>query len=76
MSATVAGCSSICGPARSLGSLGDSRILHFRRGTLPSVTRDTASSSAWSMQANVAASHVSDHPNRNLLYGALGQRRH
>jgi len=73
MSATVAALLvDLAGRRAVWGHLGDSRILHFRRGTLQSVTRDHSLIQRLVDAGYVAASHVSDHPNRNLLYGALG----
>jgi len=55
-----------------LGHLGDSRILHFRGGTLDSVTRDHSVVQRLVDAGFVAADRAAVHPNRNLLYGALG----
>ncbi|MGE5170327.1 MAG: PP2C family protein-serine/threonine phosphatase [Rudaea sp.] len=54
------------------GHLGDSRILHFRQGVLHSVTRDHSLVQRLVDAGFVSASRAADHPNRNVLYGALG----
>jgi PPM family protein phosphatase len=54
------------------GHLGDSRILHFRRGALHAVTRDHSLVQRLVDAGYVAADRIADHPNRNVLYGALG----
>ena len=54
------------------GHLGDSRILHFRRGTLDSITRDHSVVQRLVDAGFVAADKAAAHPNRNLLYGAIG----
>ena len=54
------------------GHLGDSRILHFRRGTLHAVTRDHSLVQRLIDAGYVSADRIADHPNRNVLYGALG----
>jgi serine/threonine protein phosphatase PrpC len=54
------------------GHLGDSRVLHFRRGTLRTVTRDHSLVQRLVDAGYVPADRVADHPSRNLLYGALG----
>ena len=54
------------------GHLGDSRILHFRRGTLRTMTRDHSLVQRLVDAGYVAADRAAEHPGRNLLYGALG----
>ena len=54
------------------GHLGDSRILHFRRGSLVSVTRDHSLVQRLVDAGYVSADRAAAHPGRNLLYGALG----
>jgi serine/threonine protein phosphatase PrpC len=54
------------------GHLGDTRLLHFRSGTLQSVTRDHSLVQRLVDAGYVAADHAAGHPSRNLLYGALG----
>lgn len=54
------------------GHLGDSRILHFRRGMLDRVTRDHSVVQRLVDAGFVAADRAAAHPNRNLLYGAIG----
>ena len=54
------------------GHLGDSRILHFRSGTLVRITRDHSVVQRLVDAGYVAADRAAVHPNRNLLYGALG----
>jgi len=54
------------------GHLGDSRILHFRRGTLRTVTRDHSLVQRLVDAGYVTADRAAEHPGRNLLYGALG----
>jgi serine/threonine protein phosphatase PrpC len=54
------------------GHLGDSRILHFRRGALHAVTRDHSLVQRLIDAGYVSADRIADHPNRNVLYGALG----
>jgi serine/threonine protein phosphatase PrpC len=73
MSATVAALL-IDGDGRRAvwGHLGDSRILHFRRGTLRTVTRDHSLVQRLVDAGYVTADRAAEHPGRNLLYGALG----
>jgi serine/threonine protein phosphatase PrpC len=54
------------------GHLGDSRILHFRQGVVRSVTRDHSLVQRLVDAGFVPASRAAEHPNRNVLYGALG----
>jgi len=54
------------------GHLGDSRILHFRSGALHSITRDHSVVQRLVDAGFVPADRAAAHPNRNLLYGALG----
>ena len=73
MSATVAALLIDSSGRRAVwGHLGDSRILHFRRGTLRTVTRDHSLVQRLVDAGYVAADRVAEHPSRNLLYGALG----
>ena len=54
------------------GHLGDSRLLHFRRGTLHAMTRDHSLVQRLVDAGYVPADRAAEHPGRNLLYGALG----
>jgi PPM family protein phosphatase len=54
------------------GHLGDSRVLHFRRGVLDRVTRDHSVVQRLVDAGYVAADRAAVHPNRNLLFGAVG----
>lgn len=54
------------------GHLGDSRILHFRGGVLDRITRDHSVVQRLVDAGYVAPDRAAAHPNRNLLYGALG----
>ena len=73
MSATVAALLIDSSGRRAVwGHLGDSRILHFRRGVLRTVTRDHSLVQRLVDAGYVPAERAIEHPNRNLLYGALG----
>jgi PPM family protein phosphatase len=52
--------------------LGDSRIFHFRRGALRTVTHDHSLVQRLVDAGYVPADLAASHPNRNLLYAALG----
>ena len=54
------------------GHLGDSRILHFRQGVLRTMSRDHSLVQRLVEAGYVPASRAQSHPNRNVLYGALG----
>jgi serine/threonine protein phosphatase PrpC len=73
MSATVAAL--LIDPTGRLaiwGHIGDSRIFHFRRGALQSVTRDHSLVQRLVDAGYVREERAAGHPNRNLLYAALG----
>jgi PPM family protein phosphatase len=73
MSATVAALLIDAAGSRAVwGHLGDSRILHFRRGSLLAVTRDHSLVQRLVDAGYVTADRAAAHPGRNLLYGALG----
>jgi serine/threonine protein phosphatase PrpC len=73
MSATVAALLIDAHGRRAVwGHLGDSRILHFRRGALRSITRDHSLVQRLIDAGYVSADRAAGHPSRNLLYGALG----
>jgi serine/threonine protein phosphatase PrpC len=54
------------------GHLGDTRIFHFRRGALRSVTRDHSVVQRLVDAGYVSPARAAEHPNRNLLYAAVG----
>lgn len=73
MSATVAALLIDSDGRRAVwGHLGDSRVFHFRRGALRTVTRDHSLVQRLVDAGYVAADLAASHPGRNLLYAALG----
>jgi serine/threonine protein phosphatase PrpC len=73
MSATVAALIvDAAGRLAVWGHVGDSRIFHFRRGMLRTVTRDHSLVQRLVDAGYVPADRAAAHPSRNLLYAALG----